>query len=878
MYAFPKPSAGIPQPPHSAGEAYRGLRARIDPSQIPSPVDAIEADRDEWENQTYATLSGKTPPLSTTDYVALDQGNASPRHLRLTTTHIPASAALARECGIPLGGILQPFADGDPPEEPVPLVDFGEAGPPRCRGCRAYVSPWAQWTAGGARWRCMLCAEENEVLPEYFCNLDANLQRLDALQRPELCRGTVDFRVSSAPAYHTPPALAPFTSDLSTPLYVPPTPPRTTPRAPGPIHMIFALDTTADAVNSGFLRAACDALRGALYGGVREDGSEFARCVPREARIGVVSFDRSVAFWELSPNLREAPMRVVADVDEPFVPVREGLFCDPDESKHVLDALLRDIPGRLANAAAPANQSALGAAILGGLAALTPTAGHILTFLTSPPTLGPGAMPPASSLLAADEEARVYGTDREKTLFTPRNEAWRAVAEACKAEGVGVSVWVGGRGVDLGSLGIVPGSTGGDVHLHARFDPARDGRVLEDQVRRALGRTTVYDGEMVVRCSRGLKPTAYTSLYAPSPSSTSALPALSIPYMHADSTLSFGLAHTGIGVGGSGAAQLDPRGLAHVQAAVLHTTAAGERRVRVVNASAQVAEMAGNVYIWADVEGVVCVLARECATQLQTRQVAHIKEDLSDRCASILLGYRRNCAAATSPSQLIIPEAFRALPVYTLGITKNKAFKGRTVPADVRNAHAHFLRGASVRSTMQHLYPRVLALHDLDDVIALPDPDPARGGAVSGWPALMRAGHEWMEAGGVYLADNEKTMIFWIGSSVSPQVMHDLFGVDEPMAVDPFWTELPVLQTRLSAQVRNILAHRAEQRGYTPRIAFVRQNIDGGEIEFADMLVEDQNNGAMSYMDYLCLVHKQISTALTNGGTIGGGAGMRAPW
>lgn len=124
-------------------------------------------------------------------------------------------------------------------------------------------------------------------------------------------------------------------------------------------------------------------------------------------------------------------------------------------------------------------------------------------------------------------------------------------------------------------------------------------------------------------------------------------------------------------------------------------------------------------------------------------------------------------------------------------------------------------------------------------------------------------------------------MILWIGASVSPQLLLDLFGVDDVYKVDPqtvgrtlprspasltssLQTKLPVRDSLLSTQVRNILANRRLHRGRDINFYIARQNMDGTEIEFSDMLVEDQNNGTSSYADCQLLTFLANGLVLTN--------------
>ena len=193
------------------------------------------------------------------------------------------------------------------------MVETGTAGPARCAQCRAYVNPWCKWVSGGLKWECNLCKHETEgllsasylsfppltdikkVATEYFSNLDANLLRLDHLQRPELNKGTVDFDVSTSEeywAFHPPPQISPS--------FYSPQPMPSGSRPPTAIDYFFAFDVSGEAIVSEFLHASCEALKRVLFGSADANGLQYTTIFPDRGRVAILTFDTTLHFYDLS--------------------------------------------------------------------------------------------------------------------------------------------------------------------------------------------------------------------------------------------------------------------------------------------------------------------------------------------------------------------------------------------------------------------------------------------------------------------------------------------------------------------------------------------------------------------------------------------------
>ena len=274
----PSPNLGISnsQAPIPSGPPV-SAQGRVDPEQIPSIPRARDASAQWYLDHIYPTMDQHLPPQGVVPFVAHDQGNSSPKFARLTLNNIPSTSEALAATALPLGLVLQPLAPLQAGEQAIPVLDFGETGPPRCRRCRAYINPFMTFRSGGNKLVCNMCTFPNDVAPEYFAPTDPSGVRVDRVQRPELTAGTVEFMV----------------------------PKEYWAKEPVGLLWLFLIDVSHDAITQGFLQAFCEGILSALYGDDEEkavgeasgETLDAGRKIPLGSKVGFVTFDKAMHFY-----------------------------------------------------------------------------------------------------------------------------------------------------------------------------------------------------------------------------------------------------------------------------------------------------------------------------------------------------------------------------------------------------------------------------------------------------------------------------------------------------------------------------------------------------------------------------------------------------
>lgn len=766
-------------------------------------------------NPLFKTFENACPPPANTNYSVLDQGIASPEYTRLTMYNVPATEQLRSVTQLPLGLQIRPFApkSGNNEQQELAVADFTEIEPPRCRRCRTYINPSMLFVEGGTKYVCNMCQFSNPVQADYFQPTDASNRRIDWETRPELAFGSYDIEVPST-----------YWKDE---------------RAPTGLNHLFVIDVSVDAVKKELPKLAVEAIRSTLYG-------ENRKPFPPGAKVGIMTFDRTIHFYNLNANLTQAHMMVMTDIDDAFVPLDDGLFVDPQDSRMVIEDLLDRID--LLFAESKTAEPAFGAVLQAAYKALESTGGKVSATLSALPTWGPGN-------LFFREDSQQNKAETEKDLLVSTNQYYLDMGKKFATAGIGLDLFLFPSSyIDLANTGEVCRASGGQEHFYPRFVPERDGRkFIADFIKANTGE---FGSQAIlkVRCSNGLQVEAYYGNFYQENNQQSGDPFLGTVGPH-----------TTIGVLLNYDGKLDTRLDAHFQVALLYTSTTGKRMVRVHNILASVTEQQYKPVInFVDVDACIGIAARNALAKVGSVSLKEIRYGLNEKIVEIFASYRRMTGANQPSSQLLMPISLRSLIIYFLSLQKSRPLRGTHVFSDGRVHATRLMNTLNTDELSLYLYPRVIGIHNYR-------PEDCEYSEETGqfiMPVNIEASANKVDEGGVYLLYNgQQGALLWFHKQVSPLLLQDLFGeeISQLQDINPYINELPVLDTDINRKTRNLIAHFAQHADLSfLGIQLARHGLDGAEYEYHAMMVEDRNMDTYNYVDYVAHIHRHVKISLEN--------------
>ncbi|CAD6191879.1 unnamed protein product [Caenorhabditis auriculariae] len=792
----PGAAPGYPGPPQQ-----QRAPQRLDPNLMPSAVQVIEDDRVREGLFPTGYPHAEPPPLVSTQIFSQDQGNCNPKFMRSTMYIAPQTNDLLKTSQIPFALSIAPFAALTENERPPPVVDLGPQGPIRCQRCKAYICPFMEFQDGGRRFRCPFCHASTPVEDSYFAHLDHTGRRTDIEMRPELFLGAYEFVATKQYCKNGLP-----------------------PKEPA---FIFMVDVSYNAMSCGLVQILCQNLERILQALPKELGQPES-----SIRIGLATFDQVIHFFDLSSA--QPKMLVMNDIQEPFVPLVDGLLLPYSEALNGLRTALAEIPRIFAPSRT--TETILFPVVQAGVDALkcADRAGKLLLFTTSIPAFE------APGKLKSKNERNLLGTDKEKTALVPQDETYTKLGETCVKNGVTVDLFLFPNAfIDVATIGQLSAVTGGSVFKYQYFSGEKDGIRLLNELQQHVSKKIGFDCMVRVRSSAGIRPvTFYGSFFMEN--------ATDLEIASLDESKSF-------------FAELkyddklsDPSAV--IQTAVLYTSTTGQRRLRILNLCLPVSNDYNQLYRVADPDALTSLLLKQAVQINREKGNKEMRDHLAQKCAQILATYREKCSESAPLGQLILPETLKLMPLYINSIIKNDAISGGSeMTVDDKVWQMELIRAIRVEDAMPLIYPRIYPVSDLQ----IQEPS-----ELTALPAPIRASSEYLENSKAFVIDNGVVLFLWIGLGVPADWVRDVFGVDSVAMINPESHVIPEKDNARSRALRRLI--QLLPKAIRTRRTFVICEKSALEPWMKKFLVEDKASPtSMSYVDFLCYIHREIRNLLS---------------
>ncbi|XP_059518117.1 protein transport protein Sec24B isoform X5 [Myotis daubentonii] len=730
-----------------------------------------------------------TPILAPIPNLNLDlkKLNCSPDSFRCTLTNIPQTQALLIKAKLPLGLLLHPFRD----LTQLPVITSNTIV--RCRSCRTYINPFVSFI-DQRRWKCNLCYRVNDV-PEEFMYNPLTRSYGEPHKRPEVQNSTVEFIASS---------------DYML-------------RPPQPAVYLFVLDVSHNAVEAGYLTILCQSLL------------ENLDKLPGDSRtrIGFVTFDSTIHFYNLQEGLSQPQMLIVSDIDDVFLPTPDSLLVNLHESKELIKDLLNALPNMFTNTRE--THSALGPALQAAFKLMSPTGGRVSVFQTQLPSLGAG-------LLQSREDPNQRSSTKVVQHLGPATDFYKKLALDCSGQQTAVDLFLlSSQYSDLSSLACMSKYSAGCIYyypsFHSTHNPSQAEK-LQKELKRYLTRKIGFEAVMRIRCTKGLSMHTFHGNFF-----VRSTDLLSLANINPDA---------GFAVQLSIEESLTDTSLVCFQTALLYTSSKGERRIRVHTLCLPVVSSLADVYAGVDVQAAVCLLANMAVDRSISTSLSDARDALVNAVVDSLSAYS-STVSNLQHSVLIAPSSLKLFPLYVLALLKQKAFRtGTSTRLDDRVYAMCQIKCQPLVHLMKMIHPNLYRIDRLIDEGAIHVND-----RVVPQPPLQKLSAEKLTREGAFLMDCGCVFYIWVGKSCDNNFIEDVLGCPNFASIPQKMTHLPELDTLSSERTRSFITWLRDSRPLSPVLHVVKDE-SPAKTEFFQHLIEDRTEAAFSYYEFLLHIQQQI--------------------